>query len=148
MRVPPRRVILFLDPLQKSRAGNRIDRTLQGFTHPHRGIRPSGWCKSRLKRCRCGKARVAFLNAASRGFAFLTSRGSKRGEIRGKDLMNYDREKPQKLIPRFCRQEEHAWGSHGAIGVTNGADTAEKLRTPCKKFCLDLTVNLVDVLAH
>ena len=148
MRVPPRRVILFLDHLQKSRAGNRINRTLQGFTHPHRGIRPSGWCKSRLKRCRCGKARVAFLNAASRGFAFLRRRGSKRGEIRCRDLKICDREKPQKLILRICRQEEHAWVSHGAIGVTNGADTAEKLRTPCKKFCLDLTANLVVLLVH
>ena len=91
---------------------------------------------------------MAFLNAASHGFAFLRRRGSRRGEIGGKDLMNYDREKPQKLIPRICRQEAHAWGSHGAIGVTNGADTAEKLRTPSKNFCLDLTVNLVDVLAH
>ncbi len=59
-----------------------------------------------------------------------------------------EREKPQKLISRICRQEAHAWGSHGAIGVTNGADTAEKLRTSCKKSCLDLIVNLVDILAH
>ena len=68
----------------------RATQSVPGFTHPHRDGRPSGWCKSRLKRCRCGKVCVAFLNAASRGFAFLRRRGSRRGEIGGKDLMNYD----------------------------------------------------------